>query len=474
VVKEMERVGILVISYGSRAAAIVDAFCRSLKYKADLYVVDKQKNPFNVKKAKKHIVIPSFDLKKISKFVMKYKDYINFGIVGPEKPIISGIRDIIENETKVPLICPTKEYAIEVSKIAQRQLFQEVVPEANPRYKIFDPKDLKNLYDVKKPLYDWLDELENRVAVKPDSTSAGKGVGIWGDHFQTRKEIYDHFIDNFMEGPVLVEEKLEGEESSYQAFCDGKSLTQLPETRDYKRAFDGDNGPNTGGMGSYKDVANFLPYMSKNDLEVENRIVNKIFNKLKGDGYNSALRGIPFYVAFIHTKKGPMILENNSRPGDPEIMNILPILKDDLIDVCYKMIEGSLNNIEFYKKATVATYKVPINYGGYAEKSNVLFTKSDVKTPVLLDDAYNLSSKYCDNIRIYPGSMEIKNDGNVYALNSRTVCSVGIGDDIQHARELSLKGLYAIKGGALWNRKDIASKKHIEISIKHMRLLLDT
>ena len=152
----MEKVGILVISYGSRAAAIIDAFVRSEEYAPKFYVVDKQKNPFNIRHAEKHTVISNFDLKEIANFAKKYKDNIDFGIVGPEKPIISGVRDIVEKQTKIPLICPTKQYAIERSKIAQRQLFEKVAPEVNPQFKVFDPKECNNTAQVKKNVYSWL------------------------------------------------------------------------------------------------------------------------------------------------------------------------------------------------------------------------------------------------------------------------------------------------------------------------------
>ena len=467
----MEHVGILVVSYGSRAAAMIDAFMRSLEYEVDLYVADKQRNPFNVKRAKEHVVIPDLNIETIYKFAEKNKDNIDFGIVGPEKPIINGIRDLIEKELGIPMICPTKEYALEKSKVAQRLLFQEVVPEVNPRFKIFDPKDYKNLNDVKRDLYEWLDELENKVAVKPDAPAAGKGVGVWGDHFNTREEIFEHFLANFKEGPVIVEEKIEGEESSFQAFCDGKHLVPLPETRDYKRAFDGDKGPNTGGMGTYKNRGNILPFMRKEDWEKEKRIVERIFEKLKDGGSNPNLRGIPFYEAFIHTSKGPMILENNSRPGDPEIIAILPLLKDDFVDICFRMIEGTLTSIRIDEKASVVIYKAPPKYGGYINTFPNLVNKREIGTPVILEEAEKLSAKYGENIKVYSGSMELREDGKTYALSSRTVCTVGIGNDIQTAREIAVEGIRAIKGGALWNRTDIASKEHIERSIRHIEML---
>jgi len=464
----MERIGVLVVSYGSRGVAILDSLLRSQEYKIDAYVADRQRNPFNAKFSKEHVVIPSLDPNEICKFAARHKDKIDFAIVGPEKPIIAGLRDILEKETGIPAICPTKEYAIEKSKVAQRTLFQEVVPEVNPRFKVFDPKDYESPSDVKKHLFKWLDELDNKVAVKPDAPAAGKGVGVWGDHFNTRQELYEHFMANFKEGPVIVEEKIEGEESSFQAFCDGKHLAPLPETRDYKRAFNGDRGPNTGGMGSYMDSRFYLPFMAKDDWEKEKSIVEKIFNRLRGNGSNPELRGVPFYVAFIHTAKGPMILENNSRPGDPEIMNILPVLKDDFVEICLRMIEGSLTRVEVEEKATVVTYKVPPSYGEYENFFPDRVKRDEIGTPIILEKAERLTSKYGDRLRIYPGSMEIREDGRVYALRSRTVCTVGIGEDIQSAREISLEGLEAIEGGALWYRTDIASKEHISLSIKHM------
>jgi phosphoribosylamine--glycine ligase len=467
----METVGILVIAYGARETAIIDAFSRSSKYKARIYVADKQKNPFNLQKATEHIVIPDLSINEICKFAKKYQNEIDFGIVGPEKPIIYGLRDLIERETHIQTICPTREYAIEKSKVAQRHLFEKVVPEVNPRFKVFYPKEYRSIEEVKVKLFGWLDELKNQVAIKPDTPAAGKGVGVWGDHFSTRKELFDHFLDNFRHGAVVVEEKVEGEESSFQAFCDGKHLVPLPETRDYKRAFDNDKGPNTGGMGSYKDVGDILPFMTETDKDKETQIMNRIFQELKGKTEsNPALRGTPFYAAFIHTKEGPKILENNSRPGDPEIINILPLLKDDFIDVCFSMIKGNLTKAELENEASVVTYKVPATYGDYIDLFKDKVKRNEIDTPIDLAKAYNLSKKYDDSIRVYPASIELKNDES-FALRSRAVCVVGMADTIEDARQISLEGIANIRGGGLWNRSDIASKEHIRKSIAHMQRL---
>jgi phosphoribosylamine--glycine ligase len=465
----MEKVGILVVSYGSRAAAMIDAFVRSEEYAPKLYVADKQRNPFNLKHAEKHTVIPDLNVNEILRFAKKHKDQIDFGIVGPEKPIIAGVRDTIEKKTGIQMLCPTKKYAIEASKIAQRQLFQKVAPEVNPAFKVFDPNDYSSTAQVKRSVYAWLKELGNQVAVKPDRATAGKGVGVWGDHFNTPEQVFEHFLSNYEHGPVIIEEKVEGEESSFQAFCDGKRLAPLPDTRDYKRAFDDDKGPNTGGMGSYKDAGDILPFMTAGDREKEVELVNRVFGELRGKGSNPELRGIPLYVAFIHTCRGPKILEVNSRPGDPEIMNVLPTLEDDFVEVCYSMRDGNLRKINFVDKATVVTYKVPPNYGGYATVFPDRVNKTEVDTAVDLTEAEKLAEK-SDSIRVYPGSMELR-DGENFALGSRTVAVVGVGDDIEEAREKSLQGLGAIEGGALWNRGDIASKRHIRQSMKHMEEL---
>jgi phosphoribosylamine--glycine ligase len=467
----MDKVGVLVVSYGARETAMVDAFTRSQNYEVELYIADKQRNPFNMDNAADHVVIPDLNTEAICKFAENNKDKIDFAIVGPEKPIIAGIRDLIEKRTGIPVICPKQEYAIEVSKVEQRLLFQEIAPEANPRFKIFNPEDYSGTEEVKKAVYSWLDELDDKAVVKPDKPTAGKGVGVWGDHFITREKLFEHFMSNYQYGTVIIEEKIDGEESSFQALCDGKNFTPLPGTRDYKRAFDGDKGPNTGGMGSYKGAGDALPFLTAAEREKEVALATRIFEKWNAKiGDNTALRGVPLYLAFMHTGSGIKILENNSRPGDPEIINILPVLKDDFVSVCFKILDCNLTHIELKKVATVLTYKVPPGYGGYADVFPALVDKAAVDTPVDLSAAYMLASKYGDNLRIYPGAMEVR-EGQVYALKSRAVGVLGVGETIEDARQVSLEGARAIEGGAMWNRTDIASKKHIAQSVSHMESL---
>jgi len=463
----MEKIGVLLVSYGAREVAMADALLRSKNYHVELFVADKQCNPFNAKHATKHKVIPSLDVNEVCKFAQENKENLDFVMVGSEKPIIDGIRDLVEKQTGIPVICPKKDYAIEGSKIAQRILFEKIAPEANPRFQIFHPADYTGK-DVRKAVYEWLDELDNQAVVKPDKPALGKGVGVWGDHFANREELFEHFMSNFQYDSVIIEEKIDGEESSCMGFCDGKHFITLPDTRDYKRAFDDDKGPNTGGMGSYKDIADYLPFLTAAEREQELALTDRVFKGWKTIiSDDSALRGVPLYLAFMHTGKGIKILEINSRPGDPEIMNLLPIIKDDFVDVCLRMVDGNLKGITMEKSATVLTYKVPADYGGYAEAYPDKVDKATVNTPVDLTKAEALAKKYGDKIRIYPGSMELRDCKN-YALKSRAIGILGIGSSIEEARQISQEGAKAITGGALWNRTDVASKQHLAKSVTHM------
>jgi phosphoribosylamine--glycine ligase len=483
----MEKVSVLVVSYGARESAIVDTLCRSNNYHVVPYVIDKQANPLNLRWVKGrggvHVVDPKLSIPTILNFLTDYRNRLTYVLCPNESPIINGLRDEAEEHgIDVPLLFPRQKYALERSKVEQRLLLQKIYPKANPRFQVFYPEkygsDLDKLRDDVK---DWVNELGgvDRAVVKPDEPGFGKGVGVGGEHFFTDEELLAHALSLYelimipgetIRKPFIIEERLEGEESSFQAYCDGNRLAVLPETRDHKRAFDGDKGPNTGGMGSYMDNKPWLPFMTSQDREREIEIINIVHRYLKGREESLNLIGMPYYVAFIHTRDGPKILEFNSREGDPEIINILPVMKNDLVDVHFSMIEGNLKRIEVDKKATVVTYKVPPNYGGFEKVYPDRVISEEVGKPVDLSAAYELSEKYKDAIRIYPASMELR-DGETYTLKSRAVAVAGIGDDIQSARKLSLRGLNAIKGGSLWHRTDIGSKRHIQKSIEHMKKL---
>ncbi|OKY77169.1 MAG: Phosphoribosylamine-glycine ligase PurD [Candidatus Methanohalarchaeum thermophilum] len=455
----MEEIGILIVSYGARAAAMVKAFSDSTEYDVKLYIADKQKNPYNIKMAQetggKHRKT-GLDVENIVKFAKKIKDELDFCIVGPEDPIINSVRERVEEETNTPVIAPTSEYALEASKVRQRKILSEVAPASNPEYKVFDPEDYANKEEAIGELQKWLSEFGKQVAVKPDTPTAGKGVGVWGDHFSSEEElIKDWFIPNLKDGKVIVEEKVEGEEFSVQFISDGHHLIPTPPVRDYKRAFDRDLGPNTGGMGSYTYQKTKLPFMDKNDWKKGKEIAKKVFEKLREEGASKELRGIPLYMAYITDGDQVKTLEINSRFGDPEGINTLIQMKDDFVDVCLKIIKGNLTEINFKDLKTVLTYAVPMTYGGAREQYS-----GDKK--VDLSKCYDLKKRYKNKLRIYEANLE-KLDEEIKAGTSRSIAMVGVADQIEKAREISLKSIKKIDA-PLWNRWDVASKEHIKES----------
>ena len=453
--------GILGISYSSRFACMADMLTRG-DQKVRLFIADKQRNPFNLKKAGetggRHVVIPDLGVEEITRFAKRYEDQIEFGVLCPEDPGMKGIRDRIEAETKIKMICPTSRFFIERSKVWQRRLIGETVPSANPKFKVFDPKDFVSEGEVRKSLNLWLDEIGDEVAVKPDVPATGKGVGVWGDHFTSRDELFEgYFSPNFSKGSVVVEEKLEGEEFSLQFVSDGEHLVPTPAVRDYKRSFEWDTGPNTGGMGSYKDRGELLPFMGKADWREALEIGERIHERLKGGRRNPEVMGV-LYMAYIITEDGVKLLEINSRWGDPEVINVLPLLKRDFVEVCLDCLDGRLRKLDFDERATVVTYAVPLDYGEYGTYSG--------PRRVDLSGAEKLKETYGEDLRIYPGSMELRN-GETHALKSRTVAVLGIADSIEEARKISMEGIRRIDG-PLRHREDIALAEHIERSKKHI------
>jgi len=463
----MNMQNVLIVSYGSRAAAMADALYRSEADDFSLYFADKQANPFNIHLAQKtggQHAVTGLDVDKIYQLASGIDD-LAFVVCGPEGPIINGLTDRLD-ELGVPVIAPRQEYAIEGSKARQRRLIAEVVPEANPDFRIFDKDDYSYHPVAMHDADTFMKRFDYQVVLKPISPQVGKGVVVYGDHFQTPEEALELFSERFEEGGVVVEEKLVGEESSFMVFSDGKGIFPLRDTRDYKRAFDGDKGPNTGGMGSYMDVHNHLPFMKPADRLKEEAIMQRIFEHMRGEEENPGLRGMPYYVAFIHTAEGPKILEINSRPGDPEILNVLPALETDFGEICLSMIRGDLRGIETKPLASVVTYLVPPSYGG---KDPEWKGSKRLKTMRMREMMFDGG----DFLKVYPGSMERRPSGDIFMLSSRTLAVVGLGETIEDARQRSLQAADEIQedNPNLWRRDEIAHPAHIQASIDHMKRL---
>jgi phosphoribosylamine--glycine ligase len=454
-----------VVSYGSRGAAIAKKFSEN-PYRPALYIASKQRNPLNISLAEKsggeHAVLNLKDIDTLSGFFGQYKP--DFIFVGPEDPIIAGLRDRIEDEYGIPVICPTQEYALKGSKVKQRKLLEEVAPEANPRFKVFSHEEYESGSPGKRrsDFLNWCDELSEEIVIKPDKPGHGKGVVVYGDHFDDMETAYRLFEENFEDGDVIVEKKLDGEESSHQVLCDGEHLIHLPETRDYKRRYDGDKGNQTGGMGTYKDAGYILPFMTQADYDREVEIIEKLFKYLKDENVTEAgLRGIPFYVGFMHTADGLKVLEINSRGGDPEFETLLPLLRNDFVDVSQSMIKGNLTGVYMDSKASVLIYGVPPNY---ADSS---VPKSPDKK-IDLRKAYEVEKNSRGNVYVIPGDIDLV-DGTTLLRSSRAVAFVGIADSIESALWYALQGCNRVKG--LDHRSDIASESNIAASKSHMKRL---
>jgi phosphoribosylamine--glycine ligase len=457
----MDRVGVLIVSKCLSAAAIVDAISRSEKYRPEFFVVEKQRNPFNAQRAKVHTVVPDLAVADVVKTARKFRDRVAFGLTDTEDFVVGGGRDALERETGIPMVCVSKEYAIEGSKAAQRRLFDRIFKGANPRYRVFDPKDYPGTQAAVADFRRAASEL-GPVVIKPDAPARGAGVGVWGSDFSTDEEAAEFFLNALAKGSVVVEEKVEGEESSFHAFSDGRHFVPAPMSRDYKRSFDGNRGPLTGGMGSYRGPDAHLPFIRESDWSRLVRAEERAFRLWKGRGSNPGLRGIVLYDAIMHTGGDFKVLERNSRGGNTEFINLLTTITDDFVDVCYCMLDGSLKGIRFGRTASVVTCAVSASYG-------IAAPPPAADEAIELSGAYGLSERSRGRVRVFP--MDVRIEGGKCLLGrSRSVAVVGLGSTLEGARRASLHGAESLAGPVRW-RKDIASSSDLGRSRDHLRSL---
>lgn len=230
----MDRV--LVVGNGAREHAIVKALHRS---DAQICAYMNKNNPGIVTLAKLGTQIGNLsDFEQIKNFATQME--INFVIVGPEAPLTQGITDYLA-KYNIPVIGPTKKCAqLESSKIFTRNLLQKYNSSINIEFAVLS--DMKQIENFVAQIG------KENVVIKPDGLTGGKGVRVWGDHFQNLTEIYEYakeLLDK--DGSLIIEEKLVGEEFTLMCFVDGKNVCPMPVVQDHKRAYEGDKGPNTGG-----------------------------------------------------------------------------------------------------------------------------------------------------------------------------------------------------------------------------------
>jgi phosphoribosylamine---glycine ligase len=432
---------ILLIGHGAREHVIAETFRRNKS--VSLFSFMKSKNP-GIASLSENFVIGSYsDLGKIKEFAKK--NQVDFAFIGPEDPLNEGVVDALQ-EIGIDAIGPKKELAkLETSKSFTRILLEEHDIEGNIKFKVVNKDNIDEL----RPFLDELDE----VVVKPDGLTGGKGVKVQGDHFQTKEEAIEYCNEVLETHPcVVVEEKLDGEEFSLQCLTDGKTVVATPPVQDHKRAYSGDKGPNTGGMGSYSCENHLLPFLKKEHVEKALQITKKVADAIY-DELGEYYKGV-MYGGFILTKSGVKLIEYNARFGDPETMNVLPLLKTDFASICQAIIAQELHRVkvEFEKKATVCKYVVPEGYPDKPLKNE----KVAVEAP--------------NKAKVYYASVDQKDDG-LYMTGSRAIAFLGIGNNLDEAEKIAEEAACNVKG-RVFHREDIGTKKLIDKRIKHAESLV--
>ena len=429
---------ILVIGSGAREHSIVKAIDRSL-HQNDIFCIGTNINPGIAELCKEFIVENFNNVNTVSKYATD--NSISMAIIGPENPLQEGLADALW-ASGVPVIGPKKNLAkIETSKAFTRNLLKKYNIPGGPKYKVF-----KSIEGVQN----FLEGLGENYVVKFDGLAGGKGVKVSGDHLGSHEEALKYCkVLNAQNHQFVVEEKLIGQEFSLMSYTDGKTLKHMPAVQDHKRAYENDEGPNTGGMGTYSGANHSLPFLRDKEIKMAHKINKETTNALMkefGEGYKGVL-----YGGFMATKNGVKLIEYNARFGDPEAMNVLSILETDFLEICHGIATETLDQIDvnFSKKATVCKYAVPKGYPDNPVKGKKISI-----------------SKVKDKDSLYYASVDIRN-GDLIEAGSRTIAVLGVENTIEKAEKIAEKEISKIEG-PLFYRKDIGTSSLIAKRVKHM------
>jgi phosphoribosylamine---glycine ligase len=351
-------------------------------------------------------------------------------VIGPEVPLVAGLADELER-AGIAAFGPTASAArLEGSKLFAKEAMRDAgVPTAEHAMAASREQALGHLATCSFP-----------VVLKADGLAAGKGVIIAADRAEATAAVEAFFTEQrFGATEVLIEEFLEGEELSLLALCDGVNVVPLAPAQDYKRIFDGDRGPNTGGMGSYSPVPGI-------DAETVSRTVADVHEPVVR---LMAERGTPFhgvlYAGLMLTPDGPKVLEFNCRFGDPETQAVLPRLRSDLVDLCLAAREpGGLAGVEAEFTPDWAVTLV-LASRGYPESSS----KGDVISGV--------AEAAATGAEVTHAGTAIE-DGELVTAGGRVLNVTALGPDVASARSRAYDAAELITFGGRQIRTDIAAR----------------
>ena len=429
----------LVVGSGAREHIISEKLVQA---GVGVYSVLTNKNPGLIKLSNNTLLVDNYTNSKSKIVDFSLTNEIDCAVIGPEDPLAQGFADILWKKD-IPVVGPIRILAqIETSKGFTRDLLKKYDIDSSPNYKRFNSMN---------GVVDFINYLSGDYVIKFDGLMGGKGVKVSGDHLHSTEDGLNYckdLIDN--QGTFVIEEKLFGEEFSLMSFCDGRTLAHMPAIQDHKRAYEGDVGPNTGGMGCYSDKDHSLPFLLSSEVgearEINERVVNALL-EYTGESYKGIL-----YGGFMATREGVKLIEYNARFGDPEAMNLLSLLDTDFASVCSSIVNGTLSSVNFRYEASVCKYVVPEGYGSNPAK----------------DASLVVDSLHQDHADLYYAAVNLEENGEISTTSSRAAAMVSTGNSISEAESECEKGLRFITGEKLYTRHDIAKAELIEKRVNNM------